>query len=224
VPSPFDYASQCLVVQAQHLCEYSEADFEPQAAEILAGIARRTGRRMLILLTSHAALRRLHGELRHRLGTAAPLLAQEVSGSRARLAEKFAATPGAVLLGTASFWEGVDFPGSALEVVAIAKLPFLVPDDPLVAARCERLRQRGGEPFVDYVLPEAVLRFAQGFGRLVRSRHDRGAVLLLDARLGERGYGKAFIGALPVVPERFHDTPALVERVGSWLDSQGAVP
>jgi ATP-dependent DNA helicase DinG len=150
------------------------------------------------------------------------LLAQDVSGSRARVAERFVSTPGAVLLGTASFWEGVDFPGEALEALAIVKLPFLVPDDPLVAARCDRLRRLGEEPFRDYVLPEAVLRFAQGFGRLVRSRHDRGAVLLLDSRLGDRGYRKAFLAALPVEPEVFHETSALVERVTGWLEAHGA--
>ena len=222
VPSPFDYASQCLVVRAQHLCEYTDVEFEPQAADILASVARRTGRRMLVLLTSHAGLRRLHAELGQRLAGSVTLLAQDVSGSRARVAERFVATPGAVLLGTASFWEGVDFPGEALEVLSIVKLPFLVPDDPLVAARCDRLRRLGGEPFHEYVLPEAVLRFAQGFGRLVRSRHDRGAVLLLDTRLGDRSYRKAFLAALPVEPEVFHDTPALVERVGGWLEADGA--
>jgi Rad3-related DNA helicase len=221
VPSPFDYAAQCLAVQAQYLCDYGDASFEPQVAELLAEIVRRTGRRMLVLLTSHAALRRLHAELLRRLGPRSPVLAQEVSGSRAQLAARFVATPGAVLLGTASFWEGMDFPGSGLEVLAIAKLPFLVPDEPLVAARSERLRRRGDDPFVHYVLPEAVLRFKQGFGRLVRSRLDRGALLLLDSRLGERHYGAEFVAALPVTPEVFHAPEPLVERVVAWLETNG---
>jgi ATP-dependent DNA helicase DinG len=209
------------VVQATHLATYDEAEFEPQAAELLAGIAARTGRRMLVLLTSHRGLRALYAELARRLGPGFPLLAQDVSGSRAHLAASFRNTPGAVLLGTASFWEGVDFPGDALEVLALVKLPFLVPDEPLVAARSARLKSRGENAFTGYILPEAVLRFAQGFGRLVRSRHDRGVVLLLDSRLGDRGYARAFLRALPVAPEPFDDTAALVERAAGWLEAHG---
>jgi ATP-dependent DNA helicase DinG len=152
------------------------------------------------------------------LGPTAAVLAQDLSGSRERVAARFATTPGAVLLGTSSFWEGVDFPGRALEVLVIAKLPFLVPDEPLVAARAERMRRHGDDPFGDYVLPEAVLRFKQGFGRLIRSRTDRGTVLLLDSRLGERGYGAAFRKALPVAPETHSDAAVLVERVVGWLE------
>jgi len=106
-------------------------------------------------------------------------------------------------------------------VLAIAKLPFLVPDEPLVAARCERWRRHGEDPFTQYILPEAVLRFKQGFGRLVRSRRDRGAVLLLDNRLGERGYGAEFVAALPVTPEVFASPDALVDRVVDWLETHG---
>jgi ATP-dependent DNA helicase DinG len=133
--------------------------------------------------------------------------------------QRFAREPGAVLLGTSSFWEGVDFPGESLEVLAIAKLPFQVPDEPIVAARSERLRARGEDPFGDYMLPEAVLRFKQGFGRLIRSRQDRGVVLLLDGRLGDRGYGVKFLRALPVAPEVCHDSETLVERAVEWLSA-----
>jgi ATP-dependent DNA helicase DinG len=222
VPSPFDYASQCLVAQATFLPAYNDAAFEPQVAAILAAIAARTGRRTLVLLTSHASLRLLHAELLQRLGATFPLLAQDVSGSRASLASRFAITPGAMLLGTSSFWEGVDFPGQALEVLALVKLPFLVPEEPLVAARSARLRRAGENPFTSYFLPEAVLRFAQGFGRLVRSRHDRGVVLLLDSRLSDRHYRKKFLSALPVQPQAFEDPPSLVERTVSWLETHAA--
>lgn len=221
VPSPFDYEKQCLVVQGQFLGEHDDPGFAPQAAELLSAIVRRCGRRTLVLLTSYAALRRLHAELTRRLGARAPVFAQEISGGRAQLAARFAATPSAVLLGTASFWEGIDFPGSALEILAIAKLPFLVPEEPLVAARCARLRRHGEDPFTGYVLPEAVLRFKQGFGRLVRSGSDRGVVLLLDSRLGERGYGAEFLAALPVAPEVFDTAAALVDRVAGWLEEHG---
>jgi Rad3-related DNA helicase len=222
LPSPFDYASQCLVVQAQYLDGWNGPGYEAQVADLLAELWRRTGRRTLVLMTAHAALRGLHAGLQQRLGPAAPVLGQEVSGGRARLTARYIATPGAMLLGTQSFWEGVDFPGSALEILAIAKLPFLVPDEPLVAARCERLRAHGEDPFEAYVLPEAVLRFAQGFGRLVRTRHDRGVVLLLDSRLGERDYGDRFLAALPVRPEVFHGPDALLERAVGWLNEAPA--
>jgi ATP-dependent DNA helicase DinG len=221
VPSPFDYEKQCLVVQGQFLGEHDDPGFAPQAAELLSAIVRRCGRRTLVLLTSYAALRRLHAELTRRLGARAPVFAQEISGGRAQLAARFAATPSAVLLGSASFWQGIDFPGSALEILAIAKLPFLVPEEPLVAARCARLRRHGEDPFTGYVLPEAVLRFKQGFGRLVRSGSDRGVVLLLDSRLGERGYGAEFLAALPVAPEVFDTAAALVDRVAGWLEEHG---
>jgi Rad3-related DNA helicase len=224
VPSPFDYTAQCLVAQAGFLPDWSDAEFEPQVADVLAAIATQAPRRTLVLLTSHAALRRLHVALHQRLGPRAPLLAQDLSGSREQLASRFARTPGALLLGTASFWEGVDFPGQALEVLVIPKLPFLVPDEPLVAARSERLRQQGDDAFGDYVLPEAVLRFKQGFGRLIRSRSDRGVVLLLDPRLARRGYGAAFRKALPVAAEIFEAPDALVSRVVEWLGTQTLPP
>jgi ATP-dependent DNA helicase DinG len=125
-----------------------------------------------------------------------------------------------LLLGTASFWQGIDLPGELLEVLVVTRLPFGVPTDPRFAARSEFLEQQGGRPFVDLYLPEAVLRFKQGFGRLIRRRTDRGILVVLDPRMMARSYGKRFLDALPVPVERMPSGAALVERCAEWW--QGA--
>jgi Rad3-related DNA helicase len=221
VPSPFDYAAQCSVVRTAALGHYRDPDFVAAVADVVATLHTRTQRRTLVLLTSHAALRQLHEELQERLGAGAPLLTQGVTGERDELARSLGSTHAGILLGTTSFWEGVDFPGETLEILVLAKLPFVVPDEPIVEARCERLRSHGEDPFHDFVLPEAVLRFRQGFGRLIRSRRDRGAVLLLDGRLETQAYGDSFVESLPTLARRFEDPHTLVEHVVEWFQRGG---
>ncbi|HZM14897.1 MAG TPA: helicase C-terminal domain-containing protein [Candidatus Krumholzibacteria bacterium] len=118
-----------------------------------------------------------------------------------------------------SLCAAVDFPGEALEILVLAKLPFAPPDEPLVEARCERLRARGEDPFGDFLLPEAVLRFRQGFGRLIRTRQDRGAVLLLDGRLESRAYGETFVASLPVRTRSFETPESMLAHVRQWFAS-----
>ncbi|NUQ13682.1 MAG: hypothetical protein HUU26_15355, partial [Gemmatimonadaceae bacterium] len=117
--------------------------------------------------------------------------------SRRALLRRFTDAGSAVLLGTASFWEGVDVPGDALRALLLARLPFRVPTEPLVAARCERVQHDGGDPFTEYMLPDAALRLKQGFGRLIRTSTDRGAIVLLDPRVLTKGYGETLIESLP---------------------------
>src|SRR5206468_3325577 len=143
-------------------------------ADVVSRLAAATGRSILVLFTAHERLRRARERLRTMLPPERRLLAQEWDGSASRVSERFRAERGAILLGVQSLWEGVDFPGESLEILVVAKLPFSVPDDPLVEARGERLLDLGLDPFRDDALPEAVLRFRQGIGRLIRRADDRG--------------------------------------------------
>ena len=223
VASPFDHEKQCLLAQTANLGDWRDADFVPQVAELVADLHARTQRRTMVLLTSRSALHKLDGMLREVLPRSVAVFSQFESVSRSRLAARFAETPGAILLGLASFWEGVDFPRDALELLVIPKLPFLVPNEPLVEARSQRMRAHGEEPFSEFILPEAVLRLRQGFGRLLRTPDDRGAVILLDARLETRAYGGEFLQPLPVPCRTFQDAGSLVDHVAEWLGTAGAV-
>ena len=195
-------------------------------AEVVTALAERTGRNQLALFTAHERLRRARERLRQSLPPSARLLAQEWDGSPSLVSERFRAERGAVLLGVQSLWEGVDFPGEALEILVVAKLPFSVPDDPLVEARGERLAGDGLDPFRADALPEAVLRFRQGVGRLIRRADDRGVLVVCDPRLATASYRRAFLAALPVAPRAVEDSRALAEEAASFLagSPETAVP
>ncbi len=197
VDSPFDHAKQAVLYLPGRMPEPREPEFFSRAMAEIDSLLATTGGRAFLLFTSHAALARA-GEHLKRAGSY-PLFVQG-EGSKVSLVESFRSTPRAVLLGTSSFWHGVDVPGEALSLVVIDKLPFDVPSDPLVAARIERIREHGGNPFADYQTPMAVLELKQGLGRLLRSRSDRGVLAVLDPRILTKSYGKTFLKSLPPYP------------------------
>jgi Rad3-related DNA helicase len=212
-PSPFPLARQMRVFAYEGGGDEAEA-----VSEVVAALARATGRNQLVLFTAHERLRRVRERLLPKLGACGPLLAQEWDGPASLLAERFRLERGAVLLGVQSLWEGVDFPGEALEILVVAKLPFSVPDEPLVEARGERLREQGLDPFQHDAVPEAVLRFRQGVGRLIRRSDDRGVLVMCDPRLVTASYRRPFLDSLPVPPERIRDAEALAVAAARFLE------
>ncbi|MGQ0620814.1 MAG: ATP-dependent DNA helicase [Panacagrimonas sp.] len=195
--SPFDYATQARLHLPEGLPEPSASDYPDRVAELSQTLIEASGGGAFVLCTSHRALRLIAQRLRER--TRHPLFVQG-DDDRSRLVERFAASGDGVLVGTQSFWEGVDVKGRALRLVIIDKLPFASPGDPVYDARLEALRRRGGNPFVDVQLPEAIVNLRQGAGRLIRDETDRGLLVLCDPRLRTKSYGRKLLSALPVMP------------------------
>jgi ATP-dependent DNA helicase DinG len=194
--SPFDYARQALLYLPRGLPAPSDPAFGDAVIDTALALLDSAGGGAFLLFTSHRALRHAAQRLAAVLPAELPLLVQG-SAPRELLLRRFRASGRAVLLGTASFWEGVDVQGPALRLVIIDKLPFASPEDPVVRARIEYLKALGANAFRDYQLPEAVLALKQGVGRLIRSEQDRGVVVICDPRLSERPYGRLFLASLP---------------------------
>jgi len=190
--SPFRYDEQAILVVPDDGALPSEPAFAEETAQTIVDIGRALDGRTLVLFTAHGSMRDVAGRLGELEESGIAVLTQGIDGSRRALLERFAAGR-AVLLGTQSFWEGVDLPGDLLRCVVIARLPFAVPDDPLVQGRAERYE----DPFAEFQVPQAALRLRQGFGRLIRTRTDRGAVVLLDRRAIMREYGARMLASLP---------------------------
>ncbi|HET9123104.1 MAG TPA: ATP-dependent DNA helicase, partial [Acidiferrobacteraceae bacterium] len=193
----FDYKRQALLYLPPGIPDPRAADFLDGFIDCVVPVLEASQGRAFLLFTTHRVLRQAHAALERRIRF--PLLVQGTL-PRARLLERFRSTPNAVLLGTASFWEGIDVAGAALSCVVIDKLPFAPPHDPLERARLQLLKAEGVNGFRDYQLPRAVLALKQGVGRLIRTSSDRGVVVLCDPRVQTQPYGKLFLASLPPMP------------------------
>jgi ATP-dependent DNA helicase DinG len=228
--SPFRYDEQALVLTTPELPAPDAAEFPAAVARVVARIGRRVATKTLVLSTSYQLIERLAQELVELLpivdddlfrlpeGPQEPeLLVQAPGADGGRLAERFRRSSAAILLATGSFWEGVDFPGRELEVLVVPRLPFAVPTEPLTEGRYERARRMGRDPFQDVALADAVLRLRQGVGRLLRSREDRGVVLLMVQRLQARAYGVTFLQSMPRTCELVPTLADMADRVVRFL-------
>jgi len=196
-PSPFDYDKQAAVIVPTFVPSPKEDTFIMKTNEVLYSLAKNLERGMLVLFTSRGHLNQSYIELRDKLTREGiTLLAQGMDGSRTSILKRFRKETGSVLFGTDSFWEGVDVPGDALEIVVIVRLPFAVPSDPVIQAQMEEVEKTGGNSFMDFSVPEAAIKLRQGAGRLIRHRNDKGAVVMLDNRIITTRYGKLFRNSL----------------------------
>ena len=216
IDSPFDYKRNVLLYLPGDMPPPDRHNYQPALEEAIQQAALAAGGRTLVLFTSHSHLRTSADAIRTPLAAAGLTVLQQGEGSRTRNLRDFRANPNSVLLGTSSYWEGIDLPGDQLVCLIIVRLPFAVPTDPLYAAR-SRLYE---DPFHEYAVPEAVIRLRQGFGRLIRSASDRGVVVLLDSRLWHRSYGEVFLDALPDCTRRQSPLSHLGEAVHGWLNHQ----
>ena len=209
--APFFYGEQALIYLPKHLPLPDSANFIPALTKEVEAILAETGGRAFILFTSHRNLREVYSRLSQM--NSHTLLVQGEQ-PKATLLKRFREDTSSVLLGTASFWQGIDMPGETLSCVIIDKLPFAPPNDPLVAARLEKIAEAGGNPFWDYQVPSAVLTLRQGLGRLIRRTTDTGVLAVLDSRLFKRSYGKIFLESLPesTITHRREDIGGFLSR------------
>jgi DNA polymerase-3 subunit epsilon/ATP-dependent DNA helicase DinG len=216
--SPFDYAQSALVYVPTDMPEPGMAGYQRQLEQTLIDLCKASQGRALVLFTSHSAVRTTYRAIQRPLeDSGIMVLGHNIDGSRRQLLERFKSNPRTVLLGTSSFWEGIDVVGDALSVLVIAKLPFSVPTDPVFAARSEGFE----DPFLQYSVPQAILKFKQGFGRLIRSKSDRGVVAVLDRRVISKRYGQAFLDSLPDCTIKNGLTANLPDAVADWLGRKG---
>jgi len=201
--SPFDYPNQALLVVPTNLPLPTQPEFTKAAVEAIWMAIQASRGNAFVLFTSYQMLKACFEALNERLQKHRYHPLKQGDTNRQSLINKFKTTDRSVLFGTDSFWEGVDVAGDALRCVIIVKLPFKVPSEPIIQARCESINEKGGDAFRDYSLPTAIVKFKQGFGRLIRNKRDRGCIVCLDGRLHAKGYGKQFLNSLPPCRQLF---------------------
>ncbi len=208
--SPFDYQEQVRLHLFRQIPDPSRSPEQHEEAVIqkIPEHVQMTDGGAFVLFTSYASMRRVTDRLRAWMSDNGMTLISQSDGlPRSQMVERFRSTERAVLFGVDSFWQGVDVPGQALRNVMIVKLPFVAPDRPVLAARQERIQEQGGQPFFEYQVPQAVIKLKQGFGRLIRTSHDNGIVVIFDPRVLTKGYGKVFLDALPECPRVIDGQP-----------------
>jgi ATP-dependent DNA helicase DinG len=199
--SPFDFQRQMKIFVVKKMPDPRDAAYQKELERWIAHFVEKTDGRAFVLFTSYRDMQHVAGALeKFFVANEMNLLVQGGGAPRSKLLEQFKSTPRSVLFGTDSFWGGVDVPGEALSNVIITRLPFAVPDHPLIEAKLELIEERGGDPFTEYSLPEAVLKLRQGVGRLIRTKTDQGIVVILDNRIMTKPYGRTFMQALPKCP------------------------
>lgn len=222
ISSPYEYEDHVQLMvptNIPNIKEVSDAEYIYEVVISILDIARVTKGRMLVLFTSYDMLRKAFYQLKDFITEDEfVLIGQGInSGSRAKLTKNFKQYEQAILFGTSSFWEGVDIPGEDLSCIIIVRLPFSPPDNPVFEARAEKVKELGGNPFMELSLPQAIIRFKQGFGRLIRSSKDRGVVFVFDKRITNTRYGPLFIKSLPSVPLKQKPLQELLYDLNNWL-------
>lgn len=228
VSSPFNYEEQSFLGVIRDLPDpgtVPDEIFAGEIAPVLGEIAKIFQGRTMVLFTSHRMLRQAYTLLSAELAKEdIAVLGHNIDGSRTRIIEEFRTNPRAVLLGANSFWEGVDLSGDILKCVVIVKLPFAPPNLPLTEARMEKLAAMKKDGFTNLLLPQAIIRMKQGFGRLIRSERDEGVVVLLDRRITEKRYGRKFFNSLPLRSHLKGDRHMILQKLADWIDGKRAVP
>jgi ATP-dependent DNA helicase DinG len=220
LPSPFPLQKQLMVMTPTFAIDPREQGYAAFLSKTISQVAAEIGRKTLVLFTSYRLLQEVQRDLEvspRMKGT--ELIVQSRSKPRSKVAEDFRAAEKAVLLGTASFWQGIDFPGKELEVLMVTRLPFPVPTDPRVEALSEAMEQEGRSSFREFSLPEAVLKMRQGIGRLIRRADDKGVCVILDPRLIRARYGNIFRAAMPVKPVSPNSPEQMLTQIGEWFDT-----
>ncbi|MED4532158.1 ATP-dependent DNA helicase DinG [Metabacillus fastidiosus] len=222
--SPFDYERQVKLLVPSDMPSVSEVDTDEYVEAVTANIstiAQITDGKLLVLFTAYDMLRKTYELLKEDVTLDEFIIMGQgtSSGSRSKLMKTFKQFNKGILLGTNSFWEGIDFQGEDLTALIIVRLPFSAPDDPIVSAKCEYMKKNGKVPFLHYSLPEAIIRFKQGFGRLIRSRRDRGLLFVFDKRIITTDYGKSFIQSVPKMDLQVKEMSELTHIMEAWKDA-----